>query len=225
MFCSKLSCLPSQGTKQQNQLARNSLMLLCFLLSVGNSRTLHSHLNLLEDLQEPFMSLTDILRKVLSNMSLWALIWSKRAPLHLFSLPEGCVYLGISAGPPQPAGRHYCSLFCLCFSGRGAVAGRPLRVEGERSHQKLLLWPSDAAPRASEEVPGAGLPSQVIPAVLGPLGVVNDVLTPRKVLVMPGWRGIHSLPWCHGEGSHTLQSRVTQTPQWTNQRWAILRGF
>lgn len=60
------------------------------------------------------------------------------------------------------ARRDYCS-FCVCvsFPGRGAEADRPLRVEGERGHQELFLWPSDAAERAAEKVPRAGLPAQV----------------------------------------------------------------
>lgn len=49
-------------------------MLLCFLLSVSDSRTFHSHLNLLQGLQEPFLRLTVPLRKALSNMSLE--LWS-----------------------------------------------------------------------------------------------------------------------------------------------------
>lgn len=103
-------------------IAVNSLLLLCFLLSVGNSRTLHSHLNFLDGLQEPFLRLTNTLRKVLSNMSVE--LWSDTEELCLTfsSRVKDAHRVGLCS--LCPACRDYCSFFCVCVCVWKECSGR-----------------------------------------------------------------------------------------------------
>lgn len=117
-------------------IAVNSLLLLCFLLSVGNSRTLHSHLNFLDGLQEPFLRLTNTLRKVLSNMSVE--LWSDTEELCLTfsSRVKDAHRVGLCS--LCPACRDYCSFFCVCVC-----------LEGVQRQIAHCVWRGSGATRNS----------------------------------------------------------------------------